>query len=76
WTTRYRIVADDPLSAETEIHQSARMQRGDWQIRLELATRLSATEKFFQFTGDLEACEGDETLAHREWVLSIPRNGI
>ncbi|MGH8279356.1 MAG: CocE/NonD family hydrolase, partial [Gammaproteobacteria bacterium] len=42
WTTRYRIVADDPLSAETEIHQSARMQRGDWQIRLELATRLSA----------------------------------
>ncbi|MGH8274063.1 MAG: CocE/NonD family hydrolase [Gammaproteobacteria bacterium] len=73
---RYRIIETDPLSAQTELQQSALMRRGDWKIRLTCSTRLSSTEQFFQFTGDLEAFEGDRAVAHRQWTLSIPRNGI
>lgn len=75
WTTRYRILADDPLSAELEIRQSTSTQRADWNVRIQLVTRLSATTKNFQFTGDLEAFEGGQMLAHRQWMLSVPRNG-
>ncbi|MEQ8664952.1 MAG: CocE/NonD family hydrolase [Rhodospirillales bacterium] len=73
---RYRIIETDPLSAQTEVQQTALMQRGDWKIRLTCSTRLSATRSFFQFTGDLEAFENDRAVAHRQWTLSIPRNGI
>lgn len=73
---RYRIVETDPLSAQTEITQRALMRRGDWEVRLHCATRLSATETVFQFAGDLEAFEGDRPVSHRQWTLSIPRNGL
>ena len=73
---RYRIIETDPLSAQTEVQQTALMQRGDWKVRLTCSTRLSATRQYFQFTGDLEAFENDHAVAHRQWTLSIPRNGL
>lgn len=70
---RYRILENDPLSAETEFTQTAVLQREDWRIRVDCRTRLSATAEMFQFTGDLEAWEGDEPFLARRWTLSIPR---
>jgi hypothetical protein len=70
---RYRILNADPLSAQTELIQSALLRRGDWSIRLQLSTRLSATAEMFQFSGDLEVFESDAAVDHREWVQSIPR---
>lgn len=70
---RYRIIEGDPLSAQTEFEQTALMRRGDWQIRLECRSRLSATAEHFQFGCDLIAYEGDEPFARREWSLAIPR---
>lgn len=76
WSSRYRILADDPLSAEVEIRQSTSMQRAGWSVHMRLVTRLSATRKNFQFTGELEAFEGEQKLSHRQWMLSVPRNGV
>ncbi len=70
---RYRAIETDPLSVHTEFAQTALMRRGDWSIRLTCHTRLSATAEVFQFSGDLEAFEGDRAVAHRDWTLSIPR---
>ncbi len=70
---RYRILEDDPLSASTELMQSCLLRRQDWQIRVDCRTRLSATAEMFQFSGDLEAFEGDNVFATRRWSLSIPR---
>jgi len=70
---RYRILEDDPLSAQTELAQSAVLRRDGWSVRLDCRTRLTATAEAFQFTGDLEAFENDAPFAHRRWTVSIPR---
>jgi uncharacterized protein len=70
---RYRILENDPLSAQTEFSQTAIMRRGDWAIRVECRTRLSATADTFQFAGELEAFEGDHLFKRHDWTLAIPR---
>jgi putative CocE/NonD family hydrolase len=70
---RHRISEYDPLSAQTEVVQKTIMRRTDWSVRVECRTRLTATRTTFQFSGDLEAFEGDEPFAHREWQVAIPR---
>ncbi len=73
---RYRIIETDPLSAQTEMKQSALLRRNGWEIRISCTTRLSATATVFQFSGDLEAFHGDREIAHRQWTLAIPRNCV
>ncbi len=73
---RYRIIETDPLSAQTEINQRTLLRRENWEIRVTCATRLTATADAFQFSADLEAFEGDTEIAHRQWTLAIPRNGV
>ncbi len=70
---RYRIIENDPLSAQTDFDQTALLRRGDWSVRIECRTRLAATAEVFQFTGDLVVYEGDNTVARRDWTIAIPR---
>ncbi len=70
---RYRILEDDPLSAEMEFVQSAVLQRADWRVRVESRSRLRSTATTFAFTCDLEAFEADKPVAARNWTVSIPR---
>lgn len=72
-TKRFRIVEDDPLSAQAQFIQQTSMRRGDWSVRIECRTRLSATADFFQFGCELTAFEGDTPFAHRQWTQSIGR---
>ncbi len=73
---RYRILENDPLSAQTELTQTAVMSRGDWSISLECRTRLTATKETFQFGGELEAYEGGVLFKRQDWALTIPRSLI
>ena len=73
---RHRISDTDPLSAVTEFEQRASMRRGDWSVRVESRTRLTATRETFQFSADVEAFVGDETFVKRSWQLKIPRNMV
>ncbi len=70
---RYRIIENDPLSAQTEFDQATLLRRGDWSVRIECRTRLSATAETFQFAGDLVVYEGDRTITRRDWTVAIPR---
>ena len=70
---RHRISEYDPLSAQTEVVQRTVMRRTGWSVRIECRTHLTATRTTFQFGADLEAFEGDEPFAHREWQIAIPR---
>lgn len=70
---RYRIVEGDPLSARAEFVQDSLMRRGDWSVRVECRTSLTATAESFWFSGDLVAFEKDARVAHREWRLAIAR---
>lgn len=70
---RYRIIENDPLSAETELDQTTVLRRGDWSIRIECRMRLSATAEVFQLAGDLVASEGGATVVRRDWRVALPR---
>ena len=70
---RHRISEYDPLSAQTEVVQRTVMHRADWSVRIECRTGLTATRTTFQFAADLEAFEGEEPFARREWRVAIPR---
>jgi len=72
-TKRYRIIETDPLSAQTELAQRTVLKRGDWSVRIECRTRLSATEQSFQFSCELEAYEGEQPFRERSWTLALPR---
>lgn len=71
---RYRILEDDPLSAQTEMAQSTVLRRDGWSIRIDCRTRLTATAEAFQFSADIDAFEGGEPFASRHWVMAIPRD--
>lgn len=70
---RFRIVENDPLSAETAIEQAAVLARSAWLIRVECRMRMSATADMFQFAGDLIAFEAGEPIFRRDWTMAIPR---
>jgi uncharacterized protein len=70
---RFRIIETDPLSAQAEFEQTAMLRRDDWSVRVECRTRLAATADAFQFSGNLDAFEGDTNVARREWTIAIPR---
>ena len=72
-TKRYRILENDPLSAQTEMVQSARLRRKDWSVRVECRTHMTATRDTFQFTGEVDAFLSGEPFANRTWTLAIPR---
>jgi uncharacterized protein len=70
---RYRIAENDPLSAQVELSQRMIMRRADWSVRVESRTKMTATAELFQFSGDIEAFEGDAPFGQRSWSLSVPR---
>jgi uncharacterized protein len=70
---RFRIAENDPLSAQVEFSQRMIMRRADWSVRVESRTKMTATAELFQFSGDIEAFEGDDLFEQRVWSLSVPR---
>lgn len=70
---RYRMIEDDPISAQTEIFQRTEFHRDGWKIRLVFRSKMSATAQYFQYSGDLEAFENDRLVKEHNWVISIPR---
>lgn len=69
----YSIAADDPLSAVSECRWTMQRRRGDWSVRTETATRLTADATHFHITGSLAAYEGDKLVLERSWKESIER---
>jgi len=71
---RFRISEDDPLSARAEVVMRTMMRREGWQVRVEIRTDLTATATDFFFKADIEAFEGLDQIAHRDWHMRIPRD--
>ena len=72
-TKRYRILEDDPLSAQTQLIQQAKFKRRDWVIRVESQSTLRSTHDAFQFDCHVEAFEGEESVRRCEFIQTIPR---
>lgn len=64
---RFDIVSDDPLAAQAEIEQTYELERGDWCIRLQTATRFSASATAFHIEAEARAWHGDRLVFERSW---------
>jgi putative CocE/NonD family hydrolase len=69
----YRVNEANPSATTADTRSTWRLQRGDWRIRTETATRVSCTPTDFVVTASLDAFEGDEKVVGRVWEKVIPR---
>ncbi|HKJ77848.1 MAG TPA: CocE/NonD family hydrolase [Gammaproteobacteria bacterium] len=69
----YRTHEYDPDVTATTIEQTTLHERGDWKVRLECWTELTAETGGFRLRASLKAFDGDAPFASREWDETIPR---
>ena len=67
---------DDFTSLRGDVQSTRWLRRGDWQVRSETRTVLTATETEFHIQADLDAFEGDKRFFCRSWDRRIPRDFV
>ena len=69
----YRILPADPLSATQECHWSEECTRGNWKLRTETYSAMTATKTHWNVTGKLEAFENEKLILTRTWNKKVRR---
>jgi putative CocE/NonD family hydrolase len=72
----FSIVEGKPLSASTRSEWVETLARGDWRIRIEVASTLSADADAFHLTNALDAYEGETRVFARSRSLKVPREHV
>ena len=67
---------DDPLSLTQEVRFRLEYQRGDWQVRMETVSKLTADATHFYLSNSLDAYEGSVRVFSKTWTKKIVRNGV
>ncbi len=70
---KYSIMPNDPLSAVQECHWTEENARGNWRVRTETFSKMTATKTHWHITGRLEAYESDKLIYSKEWNKKIKR---
>lgn len=70
---RFTINEDEPLSANVESEQVLGLRRGDWDIRIETYSAMSANAEQFFVINKLDAYEGKIQVFTKTWNATIPR---
>ncbi|MEZ5640325.1 MAG: hypothetical protein R3E92_24625, partial [Burkholderiaceae bacterium] len=63
-------------SARQECHWTEERARGDWKVRTETWSAMTASKTHWHVTGRLEAYEGDTLVFSRDWDRKIRRKLI
>jgi len=71
---RYRTHRNDPTRASGETRQHVLIGRGDWQLRIETATRMWCDAERFHTRSDIDAYDGDTRVFCRTWGRSVARD--
>lgn len=70
---RFLIYEDEPLSANIVSEQELGLRRGDWDIRIETYSTMSADAEQFFVINKLDAYEGKTRVFSKTWNTTIPR---
>jgi hypothetical protein len=70
----FSISETDPGSARAEIAYTHAMQRGDWRVRTETHTAMTATAREFVLHARLDAFESDRRVFSRNWNVRRRRD--
>ena len=73
---RYRIAADDPLSATVEFDWTQTLRRGARSIRTEIRAKFSADATTFRHHLRLDAFDRSDRVFSRDWELIVPRDNV
>jgi len=71
---RYTIRDGDPLSLKVHIERTLELQRGQWRVRVETRSTMTADATNFYLSNHLDAYEGNTRVFTRSWTRAIPRN--
>ena len=69
----YSILPHDPLSARQSCHWSMETSRGDWKVRTETYSSMTASKTHWHITGRLEAYEDEQLVFSKDWDKKIKR---
>ena len=72
----YTYQGDDFTSVRGENRTERIFQRGDWRVRTETRTLLTADTTHFHFFAELDAYEGENRIFSENWERMIPRDGV
>ena len=72
----YRITDGDPLSARVTTRWTHQVGRGAWQTRSETSTVMTASADAFHIVARMDAYEGEEHVAGRDWNKTVGRDMI
>jgi hypothetical protein len=72
----YTIVEDDPLSAATRCDRTMGLRRGEWRVRVETSSTMSADEAAFYVTNVLDAYEGNTRIFTKTRDFTVPRHWV
>jgi hypothetical protein len=70
----FTIVEDDPLSASASSTGEMGLKRGDWEVRAETHSHMTADAEHFYVTNVLDAYEGHVRVFNKTWHVKIPRH--
>ena len=74
--TVYSIREGDPLSAAVRFHAGSGMARGDWSMRSEVTSAMTADPEAFHVTTLLEVYERAARIFTRSWSHRFPRDHV
>jgi uncharacterized protein len=70
----FQIVEDDPRSARAASEWTLVRERGDWRIRIQTRSIMTADRGAFRVTNAVDAYEGNVRVCARTWTATIPRD--
>ena len=73
-TEIHTVREGDPLSVSQRITASIEFQRGDWCVRVETDSSMTADLTDFHVSNTMEAFEGEALVFSKTWSKSIPRS--
>ncbi|MBA2515025.1 MAG: CocE/NonD family hydrolase, partial [Solirubrobacterales bacterium] len=72
----YAVVEDDPLAASVRCDWTLALGRGDWQVRVETTSLMTADAEAFRITSSVDAYEGDTRVHATSRSVAIPRDHV
>jgi predicted acyl esterase len=74
--TVFAVHEGEPLSAEVRFHATSGMARGEWSMRSEVTSAMTADAEAFHVTTELEVSESGEAIFTRAWAHRFPRDHV
>ena len=73
---RYSFLGDDVGSVRGEVTARVSLARGGWRVRTETRTVMTSDASRFHLHAQLDAYEGEQRVASRNWTTSVARDCV